>query len=503
MTTTLGLDVGTSGVKAVLLTAAQGVAASAQAPLQVLDGLPVGYSEQHPADWLHAIRVSLASLRDQVPAEFAAIEAVGVSGQQHGLVALDAAEEVLRPAILWNDVRCAAECAEIVASLGGPAGMFEATGLAALPPGFTAGKVRWLWRHEPHLFARLARVMLPHDFVNHWLTGERFTETGDASGTGWLDVRSRTIHEGALAAVAPDLQDKLPWLLAAGSPGGTVRASLAEELGLSRRVVVAAGGGDNMMAAIGAGAVRDGVAVLSLGTSGTIFARSGAPVCDPSGEIAPFCDSAGAWLPLGCTMNATVATEVARKLFGMPLPDFERAVADAKPGSNGVRCIPFFTGERSPDLPTASGSWFGLRPGNTSAATLARAAMEGATFALARLGDRLGALGLPLKELRVTGGGSRSATWLAVVANSFGLPVATGVHPDAAAVGAAVQASWTLRRAHGESDLTIAAARDVFGLDRELVHTRADDSSIAQHAELRRDWEDLLARLIPHWRNES
>ncbi len=492
MTAFLGLDIGTQGVKVLLLDPERGPLDVAARPLTTLEGLPQGHSEQHPADWIDAVRGALADLRARAPADFRRIAAIGVSGQQHGLVALDAGHDVIRPAMLWNDVRCAAECREIVASLGGAAGMFASTGLASLPPGFTAGKLRWLFRHEPASFARLRHVLLPHDYVDLWLTGRLTAEAGDASGTGMLDVRARRYHDAACEAVAPGARGLLAPLCGAGDAIGTLRDELACELDLPHGVLVAAGGGDNMMAAIGAGAVEPGVAAMSLGTSGTIFAFADQPICDSDGEIAPFCDSTGHWLPLGCTMNATVATEAARALFGRDLGVFETEVARVPVGCDGVACVPFFTGERSPDLPTATASFHGLGPRNTTAAHLERAAMEGATFALARLLDRLRDLGMVTRELRLTGGGSRSATWRRIVAAACDATVRVGIHPDAAALGAAIQAGWTWRRDRGEHALTLAAHRRSLKLDDALGELVPSPDEVEAYCGIRAHWQHVV-----------
>jgi xylulokinase len=491
----LGLDVGTQGLKAVLFAPEQGVVAKASVPLRTIDGLPPGHSEQHPADWIAAAREALGALRREPG--FAGIRAIAVSGQQHGLVALDGEDSVIRPAILWNDVRCALECREILEAVGGSAAAYRDFGIAALPPGFTAGKLRWMFRHEPEAFARTRRVLLPHDYLNLWLTGRAAAEAGDASGTGWLDVRRRSYATPLVEATAPGTADMLPPLLEPGEAVGTLRPALAAELGLGADVLVATGAGDNMAAALGAGAVEPGIAVLSLGTSGTVFAHADAPICDEAGEIAPFCGSAGGWLPLGCTMNATVATETVRGLFGLALPEFEAAVAGVPAGADGVLCVPFFTGERSPDLPTATASFLGLRPGTTTAAHLARAAMEGATLALGRLLDRLRGLGVRVEELRLTGGGSHSPTWQRIVAAIGGVPVRAGVDADAAAIGAAVQAVWTWRRADGDRDLELAACRAALHMDSGLVDVTASGEEVERYADVRNRFDSAIEALRP------
>ena len=497
MATFLGLDVGTQSVKALLFEPGRGVVARASQPLSSIAGLPLGHSEQAPEDWLEALRIACRSVVRQAAAPAGALAAIGVSGQQHGLVVLDRDGAVIRPAMLWNDTRCAAQCAAITADLGGPARMFATLGIAQLPPGFTAGKIRWLAEHEPANFARAARVLLPHDFANRWLTGNDAMEAGDASGTGLLDVTARCFSAAACDATAPGLLDLLPPLVAPGEPVGHLRSALADELGLPAGLLVSHGGGDNMMAAVGAGAVEPGCAVMSLGTSGTVFAYSAEPVCDPDGEIAAFCDSSGAWLPLGCTMNATVVGNAMRSLSGLGQQDFEGLVASAAPGAAGVLGLPFLTGERSPDAPDASGGFLGLRPDNLTAANLARAAIEGATFALCRLLDRLVELGPAVDELRLTGGGSHSASWRAIVAAAAGRPLRVGIDPDAAALGAAIHAQWTWRRAQGDRELTLAALRRELALDAATVMIEPAPETVELYRHRRAAWQAAVDALLP------
>ncbi len=494
MTVYLGIDVGTQGLKAVLWSADGRSTARASVPLQVVPGQPAGHSEQLAEDWLVALERAMAELRTADRAGVAAIQGVGVSGQQHGLVALDAADRPLRPAMLWNDVRCGVECAALLAEAGGSKALHDRLGLAALPPGYTVGKLRWLRDHEPATVAAMRRVLLPHDYLNLVLTGRFVAEAGDASGTGYFDVRRRRFDQDFAEQVLPGLGGMLPEVAPADRPIGAVSAAAAARFGIPAGAVVAPGGGDNMMAALGAGAVEPGVVVWSLGTSGTVFGYAADPVCDPAGEVAAFCDSTGAWLPLGCTMNATVATETVRKLLGADLSTFEELVAGTTDGADGVVCVPFLTGERSPDLPQATGSYLGLTPTNHTPAHLARAAMEGATYALRRLNDRLAGLGVEARELRLTGGGSKSATWRRLCADVSGLPVRDGVDPDAAALGAALQAAW-VAEASGRS---FAAFRDGLGVDAALTDPLLPDPTRrALHDDRSALWLTAVETLTP------
>ncbi|HIA27607.1 MAG TPA: xylulokinase, partial [Planctomycetes bacterium] len=291
---TIGVDVGTQGVKGVVIDpdARPCVIARAGRPLELIAGLGPGAAEQHPDEWWHAVVEVVQELVSNPTVEALSIAAIGVSGQQHGSVFIDSDDQVVRPAKLWCDTATANEARELTETIG-----------RAVPVGFTASKVTWLARHEPEHWQRTDGVLLPHDFINLRLTGQRTMEAGDASGTGWFDVRERTFDDVAVAAVDPELAGKLPRLLETGEAAGTVSPAAAQQLGIPEGIVVAPGGGDNMMSAIGSGATRAGIVVMSLGTSGTVFTRCDAPVIDPEGLIAPFCSSDGAWLPLLCVMN--------------------------------------------------------------------------------------------------------------------------------------------------------------------------------------------------------
>ena len=273
-----------------------------------------------------------------------------MSGQQHGLVALDAANEPLRPAKLWCDVSTEAQCEEFNKEFGGLEGLLERIGNPMLP-GYTAPKLLWLKQNEPANFRRLTSVLLPHDYLNFWLTGERQMEYGDASGTGLLDVRTRSWCKPILNFIDPALESMLPPLRSSKRPAGLLRSSLREEWGIAEDALVSAGGGDNMMGAIGTGNIRAGVVTVSLGTSGTICAFSEEPVIDPKGEVAAFCDSTDHWLSLTCTMNVAVATEQVRELFDWDIPTMEKRVAAVAAGAGGILFLPYLQGERTPNLP--------------------------------------------------------------------------------------------------------------------------------------------------------
>jgi xylulokinase len=288
-------------------------------------------------------------------------------------------------------------------------------------------------------------MCLPHDYLNFWLTNSYATEPGDASGTAYFDVRHRVYSEPVLAALDADRdwERTLPAVVPSRSIVGQLRQSAADALGLPAGVPVSTGGGDNMLAAIGSGATREGPVVVSLGTSGTAFAFRSAPAVDPRGEAAAFCDSTGGWLPLVCTLNCTAATEWVRQLFRIGLLDFDTAVAQVSPGAEGLTFLPYLNGERTPNCPTGAGVFAGVRPDHTPM-HFARAAVEGVTFGLDYALSALRRAGVQPTEITLVGGGARSEPWAQLCADVFGLVVSRPPVTEAAAAGAALQARWVV-----------------------------------------------------------
>ena len=479
----VGLDVGTQSVKLVAYDPeTHQVVASAGCPLELASG-DDGSREQRAEWWIDAIRACFVRLE---PALRKRVVAIGVSGQQHGFVPLDRAGNVLAPAKLWCDTSTSAECDGIMDAVGGAQRCIELAGNPILA-GYTASKLPWTRTHRSQAYAQLATILLPHDYVDFWLTGERWMEHGDASGTGWLDVRRRDWSDAMLAATDPqrDLRACLPPLVSADALFPILPA-IADELGLPREVRIAAGGGDNMMAAIGTGNVVPGVLSMSLGTSGTLFAHADRPVVDDAGRWAAFCDSTGGWLPLICTMNCTVATEAAASLCRFSSREGDALLAGTRPGADGLLMLPFLNGERTPDLPNGRGSLFGITATNLTPANLYRAAMEGAMYSLKNGFDALTDAGLRFEAIRLTGGGSQSAVWRQMAADVFGLPVEVPELAEGAAFGAALQALWACQRADdaGASLGAIAAAH--VRMDPRLAVRPHAEAGEAYHAQYRR-----------------
>ncbi|OQB93725.1 MAG: Xylulose kinase [Verrucomicrobia bacterium ADurb.Bin122] len=440
----IGIDSGTQSTKAVVLDLEQKkVIAEARAPHQLIGGLPVGHMEQHPQDWTDAMDTVIQKVVALVDAS--RIRGIGVSGQQHGFVPLDEKGLVIRPAKLWCDTSTVKECELLTKKFGGDKNVIKKAGLKFLP-GFTAPKILWMKRNEPANFKRLRHVLLPHDYLNFHLTGNYFMEYGDASGTALLDVRKRTWSKEAVTAIDKNLGDWLPKLSSSDSIVGTLRPELAQKYGLSADVIVSAGGGDNMMGAIGTGNVAPGVVTASFGTSGTIYAYAKSPVVDPQGEIAAFCSSTDGWMPLLCTMNVTTVTEHFRRMFNLEPRAFDELAATAPAGAGGLVLLPYLEGERTPNVPLGSGAFLGLNGKNIQPAYLARAAMEGVTMGMNYGLRRLADLGVKAKEIRVTGGGAKSPVWRQLMADVFGTPVVGMVEDEGAALGGALQAAWALAR---------------------------------------------------------
>ena len=437
----IGIDSGTQSTKAIVLDLGTGeIVAEAQEKYDLIPGLPAGHLEQHPEDWTAAVGKTIAGCLESLGERRHDVRGIGVSGQQHGLVVLDSNDEVVRPAKLWCDTSTTAQCDQFAEAFGGQSGLIAKAGNAMLP-GYTIPKLLWLKQNEPENFARVTSILLPHDYLNFWLTGVKRMEFGDASGMGILNVRTREWDFDLVDFIDPRVREMLLPLGSSNEPHGNLRADLAAGWGLSKGVVVSAGGGDNMMGAIGTGNITPGVITASFGTSGTLYGCAAEPVIDPRGEIAAFCDSTDRWLPLVCTMNVTVVTEQVRGWFGWDLETLEEKIASVPAGAEGLSFLPYLNGERTPNLPNSSGVLHGMNATNGTPAHIARAAMEGATLGLAYGLKRFDELGLTPTEIRLTGGGSKSKVWRQISADVFGVPVVGLATAEGASLGGAIQAA--------------------------------------------------------------
>jgi D-xylulose kinase len=443
----LGIDCGTQSTKALLVDAETESVLGAGRAAHELTERADGTREQHPDWWVAAL---IASVREALQGTGAPgdveVAGIGVSGQQHGLVCLGADDRPLRAAKLWNDTATVEEAEWLTTAVGGLERALELTGNAFLV-GYTAPKVVWVARHEPDTYTATRRMCLPHDYLNLWLTGAFATEPGDASGTAYFDVRQRQYSAVVLEAMdsTRDWTTTLPPVVPSLSVLGGLRTAAAEALGLPAGIPVSGGGGDNMMAGIGVGAVCEGPVVVSLGTSGTAFAYRSEPGLDARGEAAAFCDSTGAWLPLVCTLNCTVATDWIASLFGLDHAGVEAAMSTSPAGARELTFLPHLGGERTPNAPAGSGVFAGLHADHSSA-DLVRAVVEGVTFGLLYAMGALERTGVEATQLTLVGGGAASDSWAQLCADVLQVPVVRPPETEAAALGGARQARWAVDR---------------------------------------------------------
>eukprot|EP00210_Caulerpa_lentillifera_P000837 g810.t1 len=433
MVLTIGLDVGTQGAKGVVYDDEQKIiVARASVEYGLLPTNVVGRAEQDPEQWMDACVQLINIMLHDVSRE--TVVSIGVSGQQHGLVPVDKEGTVIRQAKLWCDVESKKEAQCLSELLG-----------ITIVPSLTLPKVLWLKNNEPENYAKLDTILLPHDYMNFRLTGKKRMECGDASGIGALDIYSREFDNNILQLVDEKLKEKLPPILGPNEVLGKLKPEVSELLGLSEKVFVSPGSGDNMMSALGSGAVSDGVLVLSLGTSGTLFGCSEKPIFDRDGIICPFCDATGRWLPLVCTMSCTGVLEEVKKCFNLSHNELTTLAEQEPIGCNGVNFLPYLKGERTPNWPLASGVIHGLSPGCLRPGLLYRAAIEGVTFTLLNGLKSMKKLGMTSKELRVVGGGSKNPLWRKIIADSFQIPLKFPLESESAALGAALQAGAVWR----------------------------------------------------------
>jgi D-xylulose kinase len=451
----LGIDCGTQGTKALLIDE-NGLALGRGYARHALIERENGAREQEPHWWVDALRDAVKQAVSLAPK--AEIVALGVSGQQHGLVVLDERMHVIRPAKLWNDTETAPQNAELIERLGGAAACLKRFGIIPMT-GYTASKLLWMKEREPENFARIRYILLPHDYLNFWLTGRLCAEYGDASGTAFFDVRNRGWSREALEAISDtgQLFQALPELLTPEEIVGTVRPDIAEDLGLSPKCVVSVGGGDNMMGAIGTGNVKEGVVTLSLGTSSTVYSFRNQPISDSTGSVASFCSSSGGWLPLVCTMNATNVVTQTLNTLGKGVEDIEAALQSTRPGAEGLTFFPFLNGERTPDLPQARGSIVGASANNFTTSNLIRAVVEGVSFGILN-GLDLIMEGKRANTIAVIGGGARSREWRRLLSDATGATIQMPAEEEAGCLGAAIQAMYAHGHASGNQETFVEIA---------------------------------------------
>jgi xylulokinase len=445
----LGIDVGTSATKTVLFDEnCQAIAsASEEYPLYQPQN---GWAEQNPEDWYRATVHTIQSVltKSEVPA--ADVKGIGLSGQMHGLVMLDAANQVIRPAIIWCDQRTAKECEEITQKVGADR-LMEITANPALT-GFTASKILWVRNHEPGNYAKCRHILLPKDYVRFCLTGEYATEVSDASGMQLLDIPNRCWSDEILGKLEID-RALLGKVYESPEITGTLTEQSAKSLGLTTATVVAGGAGDNAAAAVGTGTVRDGRAFTTIGTSGVVFAHSSKITIDPKGRVHTFCCAVpNCWHVMGVTQAAGLSLswyldnfcqdyKEKAKLANVSFYDYINREAESVPmGSNKLLYLPYLMGERTPHLdPNCRGVFFGLSAIHKQA-DLLRAVMEGVSYSLKDCQSILQEMGLEVEQMMACGGGSKSKLWRQILADMFGCSVKTAVSQEGAVLGVAILA---------------------------------------------------------------
>ena len=436
----LGIDLSTTGAKALLIDDTGRVVSSATTPLSLSTPQPL-WSEQDPRDWWEATRTSIAHALSSANLSAESVAAIGLTGQMHGLVVLDHDGNVLRPAILWNDQRCGAECDEIRARVGQER-LVQITGNDALT-GFTAPKILWLERHEPEVYKRIRHILLPKDYIRYKLTGAFAMDKADGSGTMLFDIRKRTWAPEVLNALNIDAE-WLPPTFEGHETTSEVSAAAAESTGLRKGTPVVAGGGDQSAQAIGTGVVRPGTMAVTLGTSGVVFAATESPLIDPRGRLHAFCHAvAGRWHLMGVMLSAAGSLQWYRDRLACD-KDFKDLVDEASQvpaGSEGLIFLPYLSGERTPHAdPLARGAWIGLTSRHTQA-HLTRAILEGVAFGLKDIYCLMREAGLgPIGQIRVSGGGAKSSLWRQILADILEAELVTVNTSEGAAYGAALLA---------------------------------------------------------------
>ena len=465
----LGLDLGTSGVKALLMNGDQKVVASASAALSV-SRPHEGWSEQEPADWIAAAEEAIGALAQSHPQEMSALRGIGLSDQMHGATLVDGAGMVLRPCILWNDTRSHAEAG----ALDADPRFRQITGNIVFP-GFTAPKLAWVRANEPEIFARVAKVLLPKDYLRLWLTGETISEMSDSAGTAWLDVANRRWSPELLAATGLD-EEHMPRLVEGTEPAGQLRGELAAKWGMTGHVVVAGGAGDNAASACGLGVAKGGEAFVSLGTSGVVFAATDAYLPNPQSAVHTFCHAIPAtWHQMGVILSATDGLNWLAGVTGAKPAELTGELGAGLRAPSGVTFLPYLSGERTPHNDAAiRGAFIGLSH-QSDRASLTQAVLEGVAFALRDNLEALRAAGTELSSVMAVGGGSRSQLWLKTIATALGIPVEVPADGDfGAAFGAARLGLIATENAEPSSVLTRPGIASIIEPDRALASAYGD-----------------------------
>jgi xylulokinase len=505
MSVFLGIDIGTSGTKTLAVHEDGRILGSSTVEYPLESPQP-GWSEQQPEDWWQASIQSVRAVLSTSQVAPAEVKGIGLSGQMHGSVFLNRQQQVIRPALLWNDQRTARECAEIERLAGGRSALIELVANPALT-GFTAPKILWLRNHEPRNYEQLDQVLLPKDYVRFRLTGEYATEVSDASGTLLLDVKNRRWCQPLLDKLKID-PALLPRVYESEEVSGRLTTQAAEKLGLPAGVPVVGGGGDQAAGAVGNGIVSQGVISATMGTSGVVFAHSDQVQIDAAGRIHTFCHAVrGKWHVMGCVLSAGGSLQWYRNHLGQPEQATARAMGidpyvllsaeagQAPAGCEGLFFLPYLTGERTPHAdPEARGAWIGLtlRHGRPH---LVRAVMEGATFAMRDCLEIIREMHIPIEEIRVSGGGARSEFWRQLQADIFGQPVVTINAQEGPAYGVALLAAAGTGAYKDVVEASQATIRVVSETDADALRKRRYDQAYPIYRKLYQSLKEDFAKI--------
>ena len=485
----LGLDIGTSGAKAIVCDGDGQIVAMALAEYPISSPHPL-WSEQHPSDWWQGAQAAIREVVGTVDAT--QIMGIGLTGQMHGSVFLDADNQVIRPALLWNDQRTAAECNEINQRIGTQR-LIEIAGNPALT-GFQAPKILWVRNHEPANFAQIAHILLPKDYIRLLLSGVYATDAADAAGTLLIDLTSRDYSDEILTALEIK-REWLPTIYEGPQITSHLTADVATTLGLTAGIPIIAGGGDNAAAAIGTGIIKSGVVNSSIGTSGVVFAHSDSIALDPHGRLHTFCHSVpGAWHMMAVTLSAGGAFGWLRNTLrqtgaeALSYDDLTAAAANVPAGAEGLIFLPYLSGERTPHLdPLARGAFVGLTTRH-GIGHMARAVMEGVTFSLRDGIEIMRELGVPTTDVRATGGGGKSPLWRQMQADIYNAPVSTLAAEEGPAYGAALLAG--VGTGHF-ADVNDAVTRCV----RVVATTQPDAAMVAKYDQIYAIYRSMYSHL--------
>jgi xylulokinase len=433
MSSYLGIDIGTSSVKAVLIDERQRALASASSPLK-LSRPKEGWSEQNPQDWWRATQSAVAAIGKRAPKAFRSLEAIGLSGQMHGATLLDASDKVIRPAILWNDGRASNECRELEAA---EPRLRDIAGNIAMP-GFTAPKLLWVKKHEPAKFRKIAKVLLPKDYIRLRLSGDHASDMSDSSGTLWMDVGRRAWSAELLAATSLG-EEHMPKLFEGTEATGHLSGALQREWRLLRRPIIAGGAGDNAAAACGIGAVQSQESFVSLGTSGVLFVSTEQFLPNTANAVHAFCHAVpDKWHQMGVILSATASLEWLAGILGMPAPRLIKTLGSRVKEPSPVLFLPYLSGERTPVNDANVRGLFGGLGHESDRKTLIQAVVEGVAFAFRDCLESLKAAGTDVQRTTAVGGGSKSRLWLKIIATVLGVPIDVPAAGDfGAAFGAA------------------------------------------------------------------